>query len=268
MFGNHRITGTDEAIILELKLTNLTRSPCVPILKAMKTKVLFSVLISIVLPSFFYANILPSGLVFRVKLDRLETPIQSVNFEKYQPVSNHLGDDAFSCELGAYSDFLHAQKANNELKEIGFEHVELIAYFNNRPVSIDDAFTLLDNRNQDDKAALPSISDQKVNEMLAKIEKPDFHYTILMGVYNEQQVNLFFDFPKTVNEKVTNRGHFRYTYGIYYTLQDAKDALGMIYENGIDNAYIIAYDNIERIPLARAMQMEEKFLYDSLANNK
>lgn len=234
----------------------------------MKTTVLLSVLIALLFPTFLFANTLPSGLVFRVKVDQLDAPLESHHFIKYAPISNSNEEGNFSCELGAYTNFLRAQKANNELKEAGFDAVELTAYFNNRPVSMDEAFVLLDDQNHIDEANLPSVTEEKVDEMLATVEKPDFHYTIQMGVYNEQQVNLFFDFPKTINEKVTDRGHFRYTYGIYYTLQDAKDALGMIQDNGIDNAYIIAYDNVERIPLARAIQMEEKFLFDSLADNK
>jgi hypothetical protein len=37
-------------------------------------------------------------------------------------------------------------------------------------------------------------------------------------------------------------------------------------DSGMNNAFITAYDDDERIPLARAISMEKKFLSESLAS--
>ena len=97
------------------------------------------------------------------------------------------------------------------------------------------------------------------------MEKPDFYYTVQIGVFNSHQVNSFFDLPKTIDERVSKKGEFRYTYGRYYTVNDAKAALKVVKENGLTGAFLTAYDDIERIPLSRAIAMEEKYLDETLA---
>lgn len=234
----------------------------------MKTRAISFAILFTLIPTIFFANVLPNGLIFRVQVTNMEAELDETKFQNYQPISQREMNDKFTCEVGAFKDFIWAQKANNDVKASGYSNVEIVAYFNQKPVSLDDAFVLMDNQNSLDQQGVASISDEEVDRLLATVEKPNFYYTVQMGVFNEQQVNHFFDFPKTVNERVTDKGHFRYTYGMYYTIQDAKDALRMIRENGMDNAYIIAYDDVDRIPLARAMQMEEKFLYESMAMSK
>ena len=63
-----------------------------------------------------------------------------------------------------------------------------------------------------------------------------------------------------------DRGNDRFTYGQFYAIGDAKAAVKMLREYGMNNAFVIAYDDRERIPLARAIDMEQKFLFNSLAS--
>ena len=78
-------------------------------------------------------------------------------------------------------------------------------------------------------------------------------------------MNKFFDFPKKVDESITAKGYYRYTYGRFYTLQDAKDALIMLQENYFKNAFIVAFDELERIPMTTAMEKEKRLLEESIA---
>jgi len=232
----------------------------------MNTKVITIAIIIALIPTFIYSNNLPNGLIFRVVVDELESKIETSEFEKYQPINFKVEDQLFTCEVGAFKDFIQAQKAKNEVKANGYQKADLVAYFNNKSVSLDDAFVLLDNQNHIDEKGGFSVTEQQIDDLLSEVEKPDFYYTVQIGVFNTQQVNNFFDLPKSINERVTNKGNFRYTYGHYYTVADAKAALGFIKDSGMTNAFITAYDDVERIPLARAISMEEKFLNESLAS--
>ena len=232
----------------------------------MKTVAITIAMIFALIPSIFSANNLPNGLVFRVIIDDLDSKIETSEFENYQPVNFKEVDQLFTCEVGAFKDFIQAQRAKNEMKANGYHKADLVAYFNNRSVSLDDAFVLMNNHNAIEEKGGYTVSEEQMDKMLSEVEKPDFFYTIQIGVFNSQQVNNFFDLPQSINERVTNKGNFRYTYGQYYTVDDAKAALGFIKENGIDNAFITAYDDLDRIPLARAIEMEEKFLTETLAS--
>lgn len=232
----------------------------------MKTTVITIAIFFALIPTIVLSNNLPNGLVFRVIIGDLNEIIETSQFDQYQPINFKEADQVFTCEVGAFKDFIQAQKAKNEVKASGYQKADLIAYFNNKPVSLDDAFVLMDDQNHIDRKGGVSISEEQMNQMLGEVEKPNFYYTIQVGVFNTQQVNSFFDFPKTFEEKVTNKGNYRYTYGQYYTINDARDAAKMLRENGMENAFITAYDDVERIPLARAIEMEEKFLFRSLAS--
>ena len=81
-----------------------------------------------------------------------------------------------------------------------------------------------------------------------------------MGLFTENNINSFFDFPKQVDESITDKGQYRYTFGTFKSYNDAKDALNMIKEYGLTDAFIIAFDEISRIPISRALELEEKSL--------
>jgi hypothetical protein len=234
--------------------------------KAMKTKVITIAIIIALIPTFIYSNNLPNGLIFRVIVENMDAKLDASEFEKYQPINFKEEDQLFTYEVGAFKDFIRAQKAKNEVKANGYQKADLVAYFNNKPVSLDDAFVLLDNQNHIDQKGGFGFTEQQIDDLLSAVEKPDFYYTVQIGVFNTQQVNNFFDLPKTINERVTNKGNFRYAYGHYYTIHDAKAALGFMKDSGMNNAFITAYDDDERIPLARAISMEKKFLSESLAS--
>ncbi len=233
--------------------------------RAMKAKVILFAIFFAAIPVLVSANSLPNGLVFRVIIEDQQTEVNEAMLQDFQPVNYSKTDQIYTYELGAYKDFIHVQKAKNEVKELGFQKADIIAYFNNKPVSMDDAFVLMDDQNSVDKCNV-HLSENQIEEMLAEVEKPNFYYTIQVAMFNPDQVDNFFEFPRTIHEKVVSRGHDRYTYGQYYAIGDARSALQLLKDYGLESAFIIAYDDVERIPLARAIDLEQKYIYDALAS--
>lgn len=122
----------------------------------------------------------------------------------------------------------------------------------------------MDNKNSVDQNNLSYMSEQEMDLALQSVQNEEFYYTIQIGIYSEESVNRFFDFPKSVDETITDKGYFRYSVGKYKTLQDAKDALVILQKDYFENAFIIAFDNLERIPLTTAMEKEKRLLEQSL----
>lgn len=170
--------------------------------------------------------------------------------------------------VGNFENYLLVMKASVELKKKGVDSPEILAFFHSKPISIDDAFVLLDDRMEQDKRISHSLSSEEMDRMLANVQNHEFFFTIQMGVYNEKNANAFFNFPKSYDERITSKGFYRYTYGEFKTLQDAKDALRMVKEYGLENVIIIAYDDMARIPLARAIEKQQRMLDDVLAIEK
>ena len=109
------------------------------------------------------------------------------------------------------------------------------------------------------------MSEEDMMKALANVQNEDFYYTVQIAISNESNVNAFFDFPKSIDETITAKGYYRYTFGKFYTYNDAKDALQMMKENNFENAEVIAFDNLDRIPIASAIDKEERRLQASLA---
>ena len=155
----------------------------------------------------------------------------------------------------------------NKIEELGYSNIEIVSYFNHTSISLEDAFTLLDNKNEQDQKLENGayMSEEEMELALKNVQNEDFYYTIQIGINTEADVNSFFDFPKTIDETITSKGYYRYTFSKFYTYNDAKDALAMMKENHFENAEIIAFDELDRIPLASAVEKEERRLQASLA---
>ncbi len=227
----------------------------------MKTLTIKTIIIFIIFNAFSY-SIFAKGVHYSIQIS------DSISEEKLTSFSPIKYKNKI-IEVGEYKDYLFAMKAKYDLKELGLVALEIKAYFNYEPITIQDSFTLLNNRNsQDQKTGGQVLTAQEMEIMLDQVSSNQFFYTVQLAVESDASVNSFFDFPKTIDERISSKGHFRYTYGEFKTLQDAKDALRMVKEYGLEEAFITAYDDLERIPLARAIEKEQKMLLDALAQNK
>jgi len=226
----------------------------------MKTLTIKSAVLFILFNLFAFV-LLANGVHFSIKINQ---PID----QNILPDNTPIKSESSYLIIGDYDDYLQAMKVNISIKNNGIDSSEIIAFFHDNSITLDEAFTLLDNKIEQDKRISHSLSIQEMETMLSNVQDHEFFYTIQMGVYNEKQANSFFNFPKTFDERITSKGYFRYTYGEFKTLNDAKDALKMVKEYGLENVLIIAYDDMARIPLARAIEKENKMLEEALAINK
>ncbi len=226
----------------------------------MKTIDLKSVLILLVI-SLFSISILSNGLSFRVRIYDADKDAVVKQFES----SYKIFRTTTHCEVGDFENYLLAMKLQYVLEEKGYTQNELVAYFNHVEIPLDDAYVLLDNKNQQDEKMIAPMSEAEMELALTMVQNEEFYYSIQIGVFSEEAVNRFFEFPKKVDESITPKGYYRYTYGRFYTLQDAKDALKMLQEDYFETAFIVAFDSLERIPLTAAMDKEKRLLEESIA---
>lgn len=202
-----------------------------------------------------------AGLSFRVRVYETDKQLVAEEFQESYKISY----SEKGVEVGEFENYLLAMKLQYELEQKGFSNNELVAYFNLNEIPLDDAYALLDNRNQQDEKMVEPMSETEMDLALKMVQNEEFYYSIQIGVFSEEAVNKFFDFPKQIDETITAKGYYRYTYGRFYTLQDAKDALVILQEDYFETAFIVAFDNLERIPITTAMEKEQRLLEESLA---
>lgn len=226
----------------------------------MKTISLKSVIILIAI-SLFSISLFANGLSFRVRLYDVNPLYVTEKIKSEIKIFQHEKD----IDIGAFEDYFTAMKFQYKLEELGFPKTAIVSDFNQDEIPLDDAFALLDNRNRQDEEMIKPMSEVEMDLALKMVQNEDFYYSIQIGVFSEEAVNKFFEFPKQIDETITAKGYYRYTYGRFYTYQDAKDALAMLQKNYFEKAFIIAFDELERIPITAAMNKEKRLLEESVA---
>ncbi len=212
---------------------------------------------------FFSTYTLATGLSFSVKINT-NKDLNQDNLESF-PIQKQTQDFVIA---GSYNQYIEAMKAKQDIAKLGYSTIEIVAFFNHALISGEDAFALMDNRNQQDKENNGfALSEKELSEFLVDVQNNEFFYTVQLGLNTEQNINNFFDFPKQYDERITTKGNLRYTYGTFSTINDAKDALKMVNKYGLNEAFIIAFDKLERIPIDRAIEIEQQTINDLISEN-
>ncbi len=212
---------------------------------------------------FSVVNFYASGLQFSVKIPVNNTPeaISLANFKIQQKTQEFI-------IAGPYQHYIEAMKAKQEIVKLGYSTLEIIAFFNHSTISIEDAFAIMDNRNAQDQTNKGfTLTTEEISELLLDVQNNDFFYTVQIGLFTEENVNNFFDFPKQYDERITTKGNLRYTYGTFNSINEARNALTMVKDYGLSDAFVIAFDHLERISIDRAIEIEQQKI-DDLTSEK
>jgi hypothetical protein len=227
----------------------------------MKTTVLTkpiiaAVMMLIALPIFSFT------VEFRVKIFEPKSKFDTQKLENYQPFYVF---EQYS-EVGYFENYLIAMKAQYELEDLGYPSTEIVAYFKGAPISMDDAFTLLNDQNDSDQQlAQKPLTEAEVELALARVKNYDFYYTVFISIKNDTDVDQFFELPKSYHEMIIENGQNRYAYGQFTSFNNANDILKLVKEYGFSDAEIAAFDSLERIPVTIAIEKEKELLEQTLA---
>jgi hypothetical protein len=224
----------------------------------------FNSIITTLFSLFLSFSLFASGLHFSVKVNTV-APLETNKELKSYTILKQTKEYFIT---GSFSQYIEAMKAKQEIQSNGYTSIEIVAFFNHSLISIEDAFALMDNRNQQDEENKGfSLTEEELSNLLVQVQDQEFFYTVQMGLFTEKNINDFFDFPKQYDERISTKGSLRYTYGTFATLSDAKDALKMVQEYGLNEAFVIAFDNLERIPLSRAIEKEKEAINNLITIN-
>lgn len=177
-------------------------------------------------------------------------------------------DSSFSYHIGDYDNFLYAQVDRNKLIKRGFEHTEVIAFFNNVKISLDDAFAMMNDQNEVDASEYIASVDKKIadanqpkatnrnipvdefNSILDEVYKEEIVFTVQLGVFSAQKSDADFAVEGIIVER-EKAGKYSYSYGEYLTVEAAKEAVKEV-QKLIKGVYVVAYKNGERITIGEA----------------
>jgi hypothetical protein len=236
---------------------------------------------------------LPEGLVFKVQIGAFRNPIPQDHFRGFAPIMvEDAGNGIKRYTAGFFKTINMAVEAKNSIKSIGYDDAFVVAFYNGKRISINEARaklgeTVADNNtvatanntqnttensnntitnNNSSTTENSSAISNKVPEVATNYEEvkdgvsTDVHkiegtfFTIQVGVYSKPVTADQLSNVTPLNSEKTANGLIRYTSGVYKNMDDANAAKDRIRTLGITDAFVIAYANGNRVKVSEALE--------------
>jgi hypothetical protein len=175
----------------------------------------------------------PQGLVFRVQVGAFRKPVPAERFREFTQVDGQVLANGLTVYMAGYfSTSAEALAQQKLIRSLGYPDAFVVAYQNCSRLSLAQGRAL-----ENSPFAAPGQG---------------LYYSVQVGVYNrpltsEAQIGL-----SELIEAKTAKGQYRYASGKFANLQDAKKRQQLAVNQGIKDAFIVAYYQGKRIDLAQA----------------
>ena len=237
---------------------------------------------------------MPEGLVFKVQIGAFRNPIPQDHYKGFAPLmAEDAGNGITRYTAGLFKTFNVANMAKNEIRTMGYPDAFVVAFFNGKRININEARAMLaetptteeeisftntaanqvnnqqsTNNNQTINNN-PPITTEEVKDGISKDVRniEGVFYTIQVGVYSKPITADQLNNLTPLNSERTANGLIRYTSGIYKNLNDANAAKNRAVNLGITDAFIIAYQNGNKITVAQANELLGSNNNSTSANN-
>ncbi len=222
---------------------------------------------------------IPDGLVFRVQIGAFRNPVPNNSFRGLTPVNGEsTGNGFIRYTAGNFNKIENATAVKNDLNRNGYPDAFVVAFFNGKRISINEALEILGNEGKSINTSAPASAGitenvSPVNIVPAKVEPEtpvvvtkelekteNLLYTVQIGVYSkaisrEKLSNL----SPIYTERLAN-GLYRYTAGIYNNTERLVTDKNKVVSLGIRDAFVTAYLNGKRISYNEAKDRQNSDL--------
>ena len=214
---------------------------------------------------------LPDGLIYKVQVGAFRNPIPQDLFKGFAPISaEKVRDDITRYRVGYFTSYDVANTAKNQVRGLGYRDAFVVAINNGNRIKLSEARSLESNlppaaqpiaqtRLSQDNQSTASIQNEEATEEAA-IELADataassvngIFYSVQVGAFSKPLTK---DNDLNVTPLVVNRlnGLYKYSTGIFNTIEEAGRKKAALIDQGIEDAFIIAYNDGRIISLDQA----------------
>ena len=131
-----------------------------------------------------------------------------------------------------------------------------MAFFSGKSISIADAYTLQNNQNYYEELF---VLGESPSPDFNNPEGFAFNYSVYMDVNSSNVVDKLLETTYDMKLEVNPQGGYLYYIGHISRMEEAKEILQRIREEGDVDAFLVAYFNDERISTIAAIELERKF---------
>lgn len=195
-----------------------------------------------------------SAVSFKVDLGEFTEEIDSEELKGYDHVRFEV-DGIYTYHVGEFDSYMQALKVSNEFYHRGYDQSEVVAFFNRVSIPLEDAFTLMDNRNVEEAELYGetlAFEVEEFNDNLDRVtvdsEMESIYYTVQIGAFSNEKEDEIFEIEGVIVEHELG-DLFTYSCGEYSSYEEALDACVNIKFAGIKDAFVTAYQNGVRLEL-------------------
>jgi hypothetical protein len=225
---------------------------------------------------------MPNGLSYRVQIAAFRKPIPQNTFADVKPIIAETSPtSAFTRYMaGLFLNYNDANTAKNSLRNKGYVGAFVVPYYNGKRISNAQANNIISrgeaytdsklvaaaeklnvknfgSNNNLEQIALSVNPDDTGKELRSELqsENSDLVFSVQVGVFGglrssarlANATDLFYD--------ITSNGYYRYFSGKYNQEQAAIAAKNIIRENGITDAFVVAFYKGQKVSLRNARQL-------------
>lgn len=222
------------------------------------------------------ATQMPKGVVWAVQVGAFRNPIKQSTFKGFAPVFAHpLSNGITRYTAGMFQTFDKADDAKDKIRALGYRDAFVVAYRDGKQISASAAregqseqevasneTTQNTGGNQNEtgnnggsnQAANVNASYPTDNDGATPVDRiQGVFFTVQVGVYSKPAPSSAFGGLRPLNRETTTSGYYRYTYGRYDNIDDARKAKQKAINAGVSDAFITAYRNGNKIAVSDAM---------------
>jgi hypothetical protein len=206
----------------------------------------------------------PSGLIYRVQVGAFRKPVAVDKFREFTPVSGEVLKNGLTCYLaGFFNNTEKAVNARKAIRNLGYADAFIVAYCDGVRISIAEAKELERSgkcKAKTDKEIAAEVAalykQQGIdNSVDNSLKKEEVFLTVQVAVYNKPITGPQLAGIEELAFDRSPKGQYFYTSGKFASVELANNRKNTIIQQGITDAYLVAFRNGQRIPLDLAKQI-------------
>ncbi|MBI3500334.1 MAG: PD40 domain-containing protein [Bacteroidetes bacterium] len=214
---------------------------------------------------------LPDGLIFKVQIGAFKNPIPQNLFKGLKPITAETTPQGFKrYTAGLFEKFSAASQAKKQVNDLGYKDAFIVAFFNGKRISMNDALTKAKDAGETIDAATLASANSTTQQPGNSTTEPNgtssanatdvksiggLFYAVQVGVFSKPVTSAQLYNISPLNSESTGNGLLRYTTGRFGDEVKASEAKNKISGKGIADAFVVAYYNGKRIPLTEAKKL-------------
>lgn len=202
-----------------------------------------------------------NGLHFVVTVDQNQI---NNNADVLTAINDTLTADSYS--VFKTKNYILACRQMNRWNEKNIK-TEVKAYFNGDEISMDDAYTFMNNKNTQEAKEYAELNRKRINEIVNMNKDVEMFYSVTVSTKNNQEILKNYTSEYVYSVKTIKETEF-VSIGKFVTFDEVKEIYNELLASGATNVGITACELGQEIPVSNAVGKEQEYLEKLLVINE